>query len=61
MGQFVWGEGFRECPSRGIIFTHNAQEINELRGEGEGKNRKLIVCAIHVGACVQTLTQAQTS
>lgn len=44
----------------GIIFTHNAQEISKLRGEGEGKNRKLIVCAIHVGACERSLTQAQT-
>ena len=60
MGQSVWGEGFRECPSRGIIFTPNAQEINELQGEGKGKNRKLIVCAIRAGACVRSLTQAQT-
>lgn len=59
MGQFVWGEGFCECPSRGIIFTHNAQEINELQGEGEGKNRKLIVCAIHVGACVRMLRKSR--
>lgn len=55
MGQFVWGEGFRECPSQSIIFTPNAQIISKLRGEGEGKNRKLIVCAIRVGACERSL------
>lgn len=60
MGQSVWGEGFRECPSRGVIFTPNVQEISKLRGEGEGENRKLIVCAIRVGACERSLTQAQT-